>query len=138
LPSTTALPLPPPAANASASVLRAVLWGNAKVLWGNAKVLWGNAKVLWGNAKVLWGNASASVLRAVLCAMVLWGNAMRADSQDSPIFLRHQGGAACHVHARPLFALPPAYPRATPLNPGGADSRTDHFRSRRGSYRASS
>ena len=60
------------------------------------------------------------------------------DSQDSPTFLRHQGGAACHVHARPLFALPPAYPRATPLNPGGADSRTDHFRSRRGSYRASS
>lgn len=61
LPSTTALPLlpwPPPAAKASpASVLRAVLWGNAMVLWGNA---------------------SASVLRAVLCAMVLWGNAVRA------------------------------------------------------------
>jgi hypothetical protein len=35
------------------------------------------------------------------------------DSQDSPTFLRHQGGVACHVHARPLFALPPAYPRAT-------------------------
>ena len=56
LPPTTALPLPP-AANASASVLRAVLWGNAMVLWGNAMVLW--------------GNASASVLRAVLCAMLL-------------------------------------------------------------------
>ena len=60
LPPTTALPLPPwppPVANASASVLRAVLWGNAMVLWGHA---------------------SASVLRAVLCAMVLWGNAVRA------------------------------------------------------------